>query len=473
MSRELLRQSGRAAASDTKTVKIHRFEVPAGVEALTLGFDYGPRVSTNRAENLPLLEAAFELHTRRRREVLPPEEIARHREALKVDARAGSLDNLMNVVLIDAEGRWRGRWDRNPSSDAGALTLSKEYASKGFLPGEIGPGTWTAAIECHGIFGDDVSYEVVVATCPVPAPRVEPPPPQETFPPRRRGPGWYFGEMHSHTLHSDGKWELVGLAAHARRVGCDFLCLTDHNTVSGVLDPGELPITLVPGMELTTFHGHHPMYGIKAMIPWHRDGRVLPLRETGKVAREMGGIVGVAHPFVPGDPLCTGCRMVEGLDPTSFDLMEVWYRRWDSPGTDNEAAYALWNRYWREGHRITAVAARDWHGPEQDGPFPGPLPFTGVYAEDNTPEAILEGIRRGRVILSGGPILDLSITDRLRVRIEKLEEPAKLRVFRSGEVMLETDAKDLEIDVPGPGYYRAELWAPDRPRVIGNHVVVT
>ena len=72
--------------------------------------------------------------------------------------------------------------------------------------------------------------------------------------------------------------------------------------------------------------------------------------------------------------------MVDGLPPGSFDLIEVWYRRWSSPGSDNQAGYEYWNRLWAEGHRKTAVAARDWHGPEQEGPFPGELPLTGVFA---------------------------------------------------------------------------------------------
>ena len=73
------------------------------------------------------------------------------------------------------------------------------------------------------------------------------------------------------------------------------------------------------------------------------------------------------------------------------------------------AAYQLWNRAWAAGHRITAVAARDWHGPEQDGPFPGDLPFTGILADDRTSTALLAGLRAGRVILSNGPVVELRL----------------------------------------------------------------
>src|SRR6185503_8116183 len=112
------------------------------------------------------------------------------------------------------------------------------------------------------------------------------------------------------------------------------------------------------------------------------------------------GLIGVAHPFVPGDPLCTGCRMVDGLTPDAFDMMEVWYRRWTSPGSDNVAGYEMWDRLWASGNGRTGVAARDWHGPEQEAPFPGEFPLTGVFAASATPDAILAGLRAGRAIMS-------------------------------------------------------------------------
>jgi hypothetical protein len=502
----LLEQHGRSAPEDSKTVRVIGFHVPRGTKALTLAFDYAPRTSTDRARNTPLVEAAFAEHVQRRRANLDDDAIRQHRAALDLEGRCDLLHNLMNVVLLDASGRWRGRWDRNPSSNAGDLVLSESHASRGFLAGPIEPGRWQVAIECHGVFGEPVSWKVEVRA----KGRLEP---EEiagleagTHPTsfddaralastrrRRSGPGWYFGEMHSHTVHSDGKWELVELATRARAASADFLCLTDHNTTSGLVRPGELPLTLIPGIELTTFHGHHPIYGTTTTIPWHEDGRVLGIGLTGQRARALGAIVGAAHPFVPGDPLCTGCRIGSDLDPAAIDLMEVWYRRWDSPGSDNEAAYALWNDFWRAGHRITAVGARDWHGPQQDGPFPGPMPFTGIFADDNTTEAILAGLRAGRVLVSGGPIVDLELRTgsgiarvgevlggasrpSLHVRVEGAEAETELWIFRSGErvraVALPGPAADLAIGdvVDGPGWYRAELRSRGLPRAITNHV---
>lgn len=464
---------------ESKTVQTRAFDVPAGVEALTLRFDYRPRSTEDAATIAPAVEAAFELHTRRRAATASAEEIAAWRQTMGIEGRSKMLHNLLNVTIVDPKGVWRGRWDRNPAG-AGMLLLARTAASRGFLPGAIEPGRWTAAVEIHGVFGGEaVTWELEVDARDAPtadelAALVEPSAPG---PARRRGPGWYFGELHSHSVHSDGRHEIADLAGRVAARGADFLALTDHNTLSGHLDPPAVPLTLIPGCELTTFHGHHPLYGLREMPPWHLDGRVVPLSEIAPGVRAQGGVVGVAHPFVPGDPLCTGCRMPSTLDPKDFDVMEVWYRRWQGLGSDNEAAYQLWNKFWREGRRIVATAARDWHGPEQDEVFPGEFPFTGVYAEDNTAEAIIDGLRRGRVIMTGGPILDLTLAagGGLALELARLDAPAELRLYRDGDVEHRAPiSRDGAVPLPTltPGAWRAELWAGALPRVITNHVVL-
>ncbi|MBN2357936.1 MAG: CehA/McbA family metallohydrolase [Deltaproteobacteria bacterium] len=507
----MIRQRGRARAEDSKTVQAHRFEVPPGTEALALSFDYAPRVARAATANRERIAAAFDQHAAHRRAALDAAGRDRLWRALDLEARAQQLDNLLNVVLVDPRGRWRGRWDRNPASDRGALVLGREVASPGFTPGPIEAGAWTAAVECHGIFGDPVAYQLEVAARGRPtageaarlgAPRpavadhgsADPGPAPEIS----DGPRWYLGEMHSHTFHSDGKHDLAELAAKVKALGGDFLALTDHNTMSGHLEPGALPVVLLAGCELTTFDGHHPIYwptsAGRELVPWHEQGRVRALAEIAPVVRAQGGLVSVAHPFSIGDPICTGCRAPADLDPTSFDLLEVWYKQWDFAGCDNEASRALWDRLWQAGHRVTAVAARDWHGRDQDGCFPGRLPLTAVRAAERSAGAIFEGLRQGAVVMTGGPLLELVLDDgktrpaaigevlrtaqapALRARVERLDGPAELRLLRSGEQIFEQRvAGDGPLDLPRradrPGWYRAELWRQGQPRAITNHVV--
>ncbi len=49
-------------------------------------------------------------------------------------------------------------------------------------------------------------------------------------------PAWYRGDLHSHTVHSDGDWTKRELLSAARKAGLDFIAVTDHNTVSHLFD---------------------------------------------------------------------------------------------------------------------------------------------------------------------------------------------------------------------------------------------
>ncbi len=489
----LLDAPGHVLASDSKTVVPHPFDVPAGVRALELAFDYGPRRCTDADVIRPLVRAAVETHLATHAPARRAEIEARLERVERRTIESG-LNNLLNVTLIDPNGVWRGRWDRNPSSASGALTVSESSASKGFLPGAIGAGRWTAVVEIHGVFGAPVDYRLrVAATAPTPeASRattdVEPGRPHRTNW-GAAGARWFLGEMHSHSVHSDGAHEVVELAHRASRIGLDFLCLTDHNATSGFREIDGLPITIVRGSELTTFSGHHPFYGLERTEPWHEDGAVLPFATVARRARERGALVSIAHPFKLGDPLCTGCRMTADFTADDIHAIEVWYRSWDGADWDNLAAYEVWNAAWASGKRLTALAARDWHGPAQETPFPGDEPFTAVLAEDASEAAILAGLRAGRVIMTGGPLLTVEVGDAtigdtiahrddlvMTCRIASRERGSQLVVYRDNERFFTApvveDGTTLVCAAAPPGWYRAELHLDGRPRAITNHLVV-
>lgn len=442
---------GKFEETDSKTVRTHAFEVPADTESLVLTFDYAPRKHEGPASRRAI-EAAVAKHAK------TPEIAA----ALTKKLASRAVNNLLNVVLIDSEGNWRGRWDRNPAA-SGKLILSERGASDGFVAGPIPPGKWTAAVEVHSVMGDPVEYQLDV---------------QSGVPKLRRRWGaasdrWVIGELHSHSQHSDGAHTVRELLLRAYALGIDFLALTDHNATSGLAEAKDAPITVVPGCELTTFFGHHPIYGLDRALPWHADGAVADFGELFRRARAAGGLVSVAHPFKIGDPICTGCRMDPPVDPATIDMFEVWYRSWDDTEHDDDAALALWDRFWREGHRVTGVAARDWHGPAQETPFPGDEPFTAVRADDDA-NAIVEGLRAGRVVMTGGPLIELDVADgAIDVQTFATEPGSELRIVRSGEVVERIAVDDdiaLSREVSDGSYYRAELWQGDRPRALTNNV---
>ena len=143
-------------------------------------------------------------------------------------------------------------------------------ATPGYLPGELEPGAWSVVLGLHRVPVTGLPWQVEVILGDVDvgaefAPVRQEPPPLPERPPRRRLPAesgwsWLAGDLHAHTVHSDGDLTIDALASLAAGQGLDFLAVTDHNTVSHhPLLPAagvRAGLTLLPGQELTTHRGH-------------------------------------------------------------------------------------------------------------------------------------------------------------------------------------------------------------------------
>ena len=84
-------------------------------------------------------------------------------------------------------------------------------------------------------------------------------------PPSICGARWYRGDLHLHTVHSDGERDPDELVAAAQAGGLDFIVSTDHNTnaanrVWPACRTGGLLV--IPGEEVTTRHGHWLAVGL-------------------------------------------------------------------------------------------------------------------------------------------------------------------------------------------------------------------
>jgi len=121
---------------------------------------------------------------------------------------------------------------------------------------------------------------------------------------------WVACELHTHTVHSDGRQSLMELARGASRLGFECLVLTDHNTMSGLAEreqaEQETGLAIIPGMEWTTFYGHMVTVGLQEFADW-RNARPGNLHDGVAEVHRLGGLAGLAHPFRIGSPVCTGC----------------------------------------------------------------------------------------------------------------------------------------------------------------------
>jgi hypothetical protein len=316
--------------------------------------------------------------------------------------RVEQTTNMLTLTLFDAAG-FRGAGHRGGAEHIVQLTPTS--ATPGYHRGPLPPGEWNAQIDTHMIMpGEPVRYTLDVRTevgpqVELPAPR----PPATAVP--GRGPGWYRGDLHSHTVHSDASQTVEELLQAARRHRLDFLFLTDHNTTSPLpeMDAANSPDLLTAGgLELTTFWGHAVVLGTRHWIDWCiRPGGGAIAQIANEVAA-AGHLFIIAHPLSPGDPRCTGCawRFPE-LMPGVARQVEIWNGPW-SGDSNNPLALALWYDWLNQGWRLVATAGTDTHSATDYDQRPG---FNVVYAEALTEAALLRAISAGHLYLSAGPTL--------------------------------------------------------------------
>ncbi len=372
------------------------------------------------------------------------------------DMGSEHLANAASLYLFGPAG-FRGAVHR--SDDDSWTVIGESSATPGCLAGSIPAGPWILNVETGLILPDGAKAGHLEWHLEVTA-RLGTPIAAAVGHPSSQAPGrtpaggarWYRGDLHSHTVHSDGEVTVEGRVRGAVERGLDFLAITDHNTISHHREVDAWPDGIIPirGSEVTTFHGHINVFGLATLIDWRGDRRGGGAEGITEQAHRQGAIASINHPSSFGDPWCVGCHWdFARVDYSTFDAMEIWNGGWADVETHNEGNIALWTDLLDAGLRLTAIAGTDSHGPRDDDD--ASLGFTWIYATEPTEAAILDGIRGGRAFLSRGPTVSFQATGsdgvevtvpgavlpadgalRLTVDIERLEAPATLWFVTSG-----------------------------------------
>ncbi|QYR19081.1 CehA/McbA family metallohydrolase [Paenibacillus sp. sptzw28] len=224
---------------------------------------------------------------------------------------------------------------------------------------------------------------------------------------------WIACELHTHTFHSDGRQSLHELAEGAKSLGFECIALTDHNTMTGLADRETVErvtgITIIPGMEWTTFYGHMVTIGLSQFVDWRTVG-VNDIDQGIAKVHEQGGIAGMAHPFRIGSPICTGCFWKFNIrDWNALDYIEVWSGTFPPVKHANARAFSLWTERLNEGYRIAAVSGRDWHEQSNTEELVS-VTYLGIEEGDRPiGERAVHALSKGRTSVTIGPLITLTI----------------------------------------------------------------
>jgi hypothetical protein len=319
---------------------------------------------------------------------------------------AGFSLNVIDIGLFDGSGHGLGRQAGFRGWSGGArkeFRVSRHEATPGYLAGPLTPGTWHVTLGPVAIVPPGVEWTVTVTLVSgKPEKRFKPKPA-----PRRvkgSGPGWYRGDLHVHTVHSDGKRTPKQMARAARDAGLDFFVSTEHNTTSSHGYWGRHAgddLLIVNGEEITTRNGHWIAAGLPpgAWIDWRyraADGQLG--RFTDRV-RALGGLAIACHPFVP----IPATKWDFGYDYAGIDAIELWNGPWT---LDDQACVEHWHSMLVTGRFVPGVGSSDSHG------FDQPLGHaqTVVNLPTLSASAMVAGVKAGRSWLAESSAVDLTFT---------------------------------------------------------------
>ncbi len=345
----------------------------------------------------------------------------------KLETGAGVSFNIIDIGIFDASGKGLGDAAGFRGWSGGArdrFSISRSRATPGYLAGPIGAGTWHVVLGPFTVVPPGVEWTVTVTLHrggargqrfrPRPAPRRV----------RGTGPGWYRGDLHTHTVHSDGRHTQASLLALAREAGLDFLASTEHNTTSAHLTWGRhVPddFLVVPGEEVTTRAGHCVTLGqpAGAWIDWRYRPEDDQLGRFTERVRRLGGMSVAAHPFAP----TAGSTWQYGYD--DVDAVELWNGPWT---LDDQTALSAWHALLVAGRFVPAVGSSDSH---HDGQQVGRAQ-TVVHAEQLSVGAVVRGLRRGRSWLAESSAVELGLEARLGGARGRLRPEPGRRAGRRG-----------------------------------------
>jgi len=371
-------------------------------------------------------------------------------ESEKTDTGLGFSLNVIDIGIFDPSGHDLGDAAGFRGWSGGArdrFFLTRRRATPGYLPGPITPGTWHVVLGPTAVVPPGVDWSVTVTLhFGRQAKRFRPKPP-----PRRvtgTGPGWYRGDCHVHTVHSDGRHTQKSLVALAREAGLDFLGSTEHNTSSAGLTWGRhatRDLLVMPGEEITTRAGHWLGVGLPAgaWIDWRYRPEDDELGRFTDRVRALGGLAVAAHPFVP----IPTTKWDFGYDYAGMDAVEIWNGPWT---LDDQVGVEAWHAMLVVGRYVPVMGNSDSH---HEGQQVG-LPQTVVHARTLSLPAVVSGLRRGRSWIAESSAVDLTLTASYDDRSAGIGQ-----ALGAGP----TDAVDVTLTVSGAPGCLAQLVGPVLP----------
>lgn len=312
--------------------------------------------------------------------------------------------NIITTTVFDPCG-FRGRGAKRSKRNAILMDISNN-PTPGVVPGAIVPGKWILEVEPADIYGFCL-YEIVIKLFRGSGEEIYTKiKSRETI--INPNAGWYKGELHLHSIESDGIESVSSLISMAEEEKLDYIAITDHNTVSQWSKfVTSDTLAILKGIELSTYNGHANVYGVKNWIDWRVGYNGLNVDTIIDLVHQEGGIISINHPCTPSldGHLCWS----HDTDYSKVDAIEIWNAPWLSlNGDGNKKARKLWDKLLNKGYKIAGIGGSDLH--QIDGILRklGKM-LTYIYCDNLSNKSIIDGIKKCKAFVTMGPYIDFTI----------------------------------------------------------------
>jgi hypothetical protein len=246
---------------------------------------------------------------------------------------------------------------------------------------------------------------------------------------------WYKGNLHTHTLNSDGDSTPFEVATWYREHGYQFLILTDHNYLTGIaglnatLGAAE-KFLLIPGEVISGTFDKKPYH-----VHGFNLGEVLLPRKAGSMAesiqnditdiRQARGLPSLNHPNFHWAVSVEDMLAVSGL--THFEIYNGHPEVNNEGGGGAASLDQMWDALLTAGRKVHGIAVDDAHHFKRIGKtFSNPgQGWVWVRTDSLTTESIMRALENGDFYASTG------------VKLKDLQADG-------GELALEIDRADWE-----------------------------
>jgi hypothetical protein len=341
----------------------------------------------------------------------------------------------------------------------------------------------------------------------------------------------YTGNIHIHTIYSDGHQSIEEIASIAAHCGLDFIIISDHETLEGKrLEGYQSGVLVLTGMEINDYANHYLALDLEHIVANRTEDPQQVINEVNAA----GGLGIIAHPIEKGSLLYENGLTFPWSDMNvgQFQGIEVWnfLSQWrDSvtgwlkgmwlllnpvaglPGPYPETMAWL-DRLQQEGHQVMLYGGSDAHGTTVKvgllriviSPYDKCFKLINVHiiaanefngTAQNDMQSVLDALRRGRHWVacdyyrsSRGFSFNLRYKAQTWLSGDKaLWQPgmyftvltpgqARVRLIKNGTIMEEGYGREHLFANVTPGVYRVEAalrrFLTYRPWIYSNSIWV-